>query len=171
MSWIQFSIIIVGILVLYFGAEILRNLPLRRGSMKFKAARAGAKRFGVWISQEDFWFDEFEVGHVDEWHNGHKFSVFGDAQFELNSEEQQKIKRSTFNFYSTLHALSDSNIIGWGKIGEKSIELHVSLTPETAKNLFDEIRRYPAATLHAHGFEDEDGRLKIEYFRYSPSVD
>jgi hypothetical protein len=158
---------LTAFLVVYFGSKVLSRLPLPKREIEFINRSAGRDNFAVWIVADELWFDEFEVGHVDHWLSGHKFSSWGDAEFspELN------LTRATFNFYSAIDALSGTNIIGWGKIGSMSVELHISLTPEVAKNLIDELRINANPTLHAQGFYVEDDKVKITYFRLAPSTE
>jgi hypothetical protein len=155
---------IILLVVLYLCVRILENLPAKTKSIQFASRTTGSSDFAVWMVADDLWFDEFQVGHIDEWLLGHKFTVWGTAEYKPEWE----IKRGAFTFYAARNALSEFETIGWGKKGTQSVDLHISLTPDVAKNLFDELRRCPSPHLHAQGFVGPDDKIKITYFTMSP---
>ena len=167
MSILQFLIVAVGFLVLAMGNKILARLPAQTKPMDYAIRPAGAENFGLWLTSEDAWLAEFEVGFVDEWLCGPKFSVCGNAEFNPDSDA----KRATIQFQTSLGALAGTDIIGWGKTGEMSTELHISLTPTVAASLWEELRRNPKANLHAQGFVMDTGAIKITYFSFTPNTD
>lgn len=114
------------------------------------------------------------MGHIDDWETGLSFAAFGDATIKhhpngLTVGEVEEEKRATFNFYPSLDAFS-KNIIGSGKIGEKSAELFVGLTPSGVSILLNEIRLSPKASLHAQGYTTEEGKIRLTYFTFSPKA-
>jgi hypothetical protein len=166
MTMSQLLIFAVGLLVFFMGIKILTRLLPQTKPMEFESRPSGAETFAVWLTSEDAWLDEFDVGFVDEWRCGPSFSVCGNAEFNPESDA----KRATIRFHSSLKALAGTNIIGWGKTGELSTELHISLTPNVAISLLGEIRRNPKSNLHAQGFLMDSGAIKITYFSFTPNM-
>jgi len=115
---------------------------------------------------ESFWLDEYEIGHIDDWTNGHKFTAVGPASFEPKID----IDRASFKFSSSPAALAANKVIGYGRKPERSVVLYIDVTPNVARDLLDEIRRNPKSQIHAQGYTNEKGAIKITYVLFTPSI-
>lgn len=164
MEFLQYSVIAVGVIVIYYGDKILKRLPHRPPEIPVISPKRGG-RFVVWMPVERFWLNEYQIGHIDEWTNGHQFTAVGQASFEPELD----IERASFTFFSSATALSKTEVIGYGTKSERSAELRVQVKPSVARDLLDELRRSPKSQIHAQGYTNEKGVIQLTYVSFTPS--
>jgi hypothetical protein len=126
--------------------------------------------FGVWGNLENFWFEEFRVGFVDEWEIGPIVSaVAAPAEVKLGDEVREG-DRVTFHFRGYRDACLETDVIGWGTVSDKGATINFSFPPETVGSLLNEFRQSTALHLHAHGWV-KDGKIKVTHFNLMPRLD
>ncbi len=152
----------LGFVTIFGVMQILFHLEQK---IRFRCPKG--EKFGIWSEIKSVIFDEYEVGYVDRWMCGHKFSVICNVQ----SSEPKGITRANIQFFSSNDALSQNEVVGYGKSTDGHVKISVTLKPSNASDLLQELRNSPNGNLHLHGVTTENKGIHITHFSFSPQLD